>query len=84
MKYTKEYVANLDEKTLDFAKNWLFDTWKRQELSTRFVPAKTKAKREYDAAFGDGLKFGLEMLKKLQEYNNGGENIADEVEVFTE
>lgn len=76
MKYTKNDVLQLDTKTIDFCARWLWDTWRRHKMTEG--TEKTKAQREYAHAFGHGLEFGFDMLRKLQKYNSGAENIADE------
>lgn len=76
MKYTKKHVQNLDAQTLDFCARWVWDAFRRHKMTEG--TQKTKAQREYSQAFGHGLEFGFDMLRKLQKYNSGAENIADE------
>lgn len=75
MKYTKECVSTLDEKTLDFAKRWIWDALKRSQLGVDTL--KTKAQREYRNAFNHGVEFAFDMIRVLKRYQKGG-NILDE------
>lgn len=74
MKYTREYVSTLDEKTLDFAKRWIWDALKRSQISADIL--KTKAQREYRNAFNHGVEFAFDMIRTLKRYKKDG-NIAD-------
>lgn len=76
MKYTKEQIQNLDVQTIDFCARWVWDAFRRHKMTEG--TQKTKAQREYSQAFGHGLEFGFDMLRKLQKYNSGAEKIADE------
>ena len=83
MKYTKEYITNLDEKTLDFVKNWLFDTYKKYDLSKN--AGKTKKIREYCQYKTDGLLMAYQEIKFLaQNIKNKGGNLCSVISLFDE
>ena len=77
MKYTKKQILELDAKNIDFCGRWVWDAWRRHKMTEG--TQKTKAQRDYASAFGHGLEFAFDMLRQLQKYNSGAENIADEV-----
>ena len=81
MKYTKEYVANLDEKTLDFCKRWIWDALRRSQIGGTNL--KTKAQREYNQAYNHGLESAFDLIRQLKRYNKGG-NIANEFSLLDE
>lgn len=76
MKYTKTQVQNLDAQTLDFCARWVWDAFRRHKMTEGIQ--KTKAQREYSQAFGHGLEFGFDMLRKLKQYNDGSAEMAQE------
>lgn len=81
MKYTKDYIKQLDTKTLDFINNWLFDTYKRYDLSKN--AGKTKKIREYCQYKTDGLLMAYQEIKILtQDIKNNGGNLCDEISLF--
>ncbi len=81
MKYTKEYIKNLDIRTLEFVKNWLFDTYKKYDLSKD--AGKTKKIREYCEHKTDGLFMAYREIKDLtQDIENNGGALCDVISLF--
>ena len=83
MKYTKEYISTLDEKTLDFCRQWLFDTYKRYDLSKN--SGKTKKIREYCQYKTDGLLMAYAEIKELcDKLKNNGGNLCETISLIDE
>lgn len=81
MKYTKDYIKQLDTKTLDFINNWLFDTYKKYDLSKN--TGKTKKIREYCQYKTDGLLMAYQEIKTLtQNIKNNGGNLCNIISLF--
>lgn len=76
MKYTKEYIKNLDTKTIDFCCRWVWDSLKRARLTEN--NGKTKAQREYAHDSNNGIEFAFDMLRVLKKHNLNAENLADD------
>jgi hypothetical protein len=81
-KYTKQDVATLDPKTIDFCEKWLWDTVKRFRLTDDL--AKTKARRELNHARTDAIANAVDMLEILRGYNQDPTILCDEFSLFDE
>lgn len=83
MKYTKDYIKTLDIKTLDFIQNWIFDTYKRCDLSKD--SGKTKKIREHCQYTTDGILMAYQEIKYLSDdIKKGGGNLCDTINLFNE
>lgn len=83
MKYTKQDFLQLDKTTLDFCRQWLFDTYKRYDLSKN--SGKTKKIREYCQYKTDGLLMAYGEIKDLcHKLKNNGGNLCETISLIDE
>lgn len=83
MKYTKQDFLQLDKITLDFCRQWLFDTYKRYDLSKN--SGKTKKIREYCQYKTDGLLMAYDEIKELcKKLKNKGGNLCETISLIDE
>lgn len=83
MKYTKQDFLQLDKTTLDFCRQWLFDTFKRYDLSKN--SGKTKKIREYCRYKTDGLLMAYDEIKELcDKLKNKGGNLCEIISLIDE